>query len=379
MFKVDVKPEILRWAYQRAGMKPQDLSKRFKKLKDWESGKAKPTLKQLEDFAKATYAPIGYLFLDSPPEEKIPIPDLRTIGNQEVLKPSLNLIDTIHLCQRQQDWYHNYLRSEGHKPLKFVGSASMRDSVEKTAEKMRQALHFNLEARKKLSTWEDALRLFREQVEDAGILVMINGVVGNNNRRRLKVDEFRGFALSDDFAPLIFINGQDSKSAQMFTLAHELAHIWLGESAISNMTLNTYLSHKPIEVWCNKVAAEFLVPLKSLKKDNIESDSLNAIHRLAKNYKVSTLVIVRRLFDAKYINRDKFEQIYNNECKKIKNPIKSSRGDFYRTIQVRNNKKFIRHLIASTYEGKTLFTEAFRLLGITKSKTFENIKKEVWK
>lgn len=380
MLRVPVKPELLRWAYQRAGIEPQDLSKRFKKLKDWESGKVKPTLKQLEKFADATYAPIGYLFLDKPPVEEIPIPDLRTIGNQEVSKPSLNLIDTIHLCQRRQDWYHNYLRSEGHRPLQFVGSVSMKNSVEKTAEKMHKALNFDLEARRRLSTWEDALQLFRKQIDQAGVMVMINGVVGNNNNRKLNVDEFRGFALSDDFAPLIFINGQDSKSAQMFTLAHELAHIWLGKSAISNMTLNSYLwNDKPIEVWCNKVAAELLVPLKSLKESNLKNQPLNLMaSQLAKSYKVSTLVIIRRLLDTGYINQDKFEKAYRDELIKIRKTSKSSGGDFYRTIEVRNNKKFIRNLIASTYEGKTLFTEAFRLLGITKMKTFESMRKKVW-
>ena len=377
VWRVSVKPELLRWAYERADLRHKDLIKRFPKLRAWESGDVKPTLKQLEDFADATYAPIGYFFLDSPPEEQIPIPDLRTIGNREISKPSLNLIDTIRLCQLQQDWYQDHIRSEGYKRLEYVGSANLRHSVEKTAERMRKVLKFDLGTRRKLSTWEDALRLFRKQVDQAGIMVMINGVVGNNNKRKLNVDEFRGFALSDDFAPLIFINGQDSKSAQMFTLAHELAHIWLGKSAISNVSLDSNPDQR-VEVWCNKVAAEFLVPLNSIKREDIGKNPLQNVQKLMRSYKVSSLVIIRRLFDAGYINQSKFEKAYKNEFIKIKNPIKSSGGDFYRTIEVRNNKKFIRNLIASTYEGKTLFTEAFRLLGITNIKTFEAIKKKVW-
>ena len=245
---------------------------------------------------------------------------------------------------------------------------------------MRKALNFNLETRKQLQTWENALQLFRKQVDRIGVMVMISGVVGNNTKRELNVEEFRGFTLSDNFAPLIFINGQDAKSAQMFTLAHELAHIWLGESAISNVALNSHLSNnKEIEVWCNKVAAEFLVPLKSLKKEDVGTHPLNVIVPLAKKYKVSTLVTIRRLFDAGYINQDEFDKSYKEELIKIRKSSKSSGGGhFYRTIEIRTNKRFIRNLMTSTYEGKTLFTEAFRLLGITKIKTFERMRKEIW-
>jgi transcriptional regulator with XRE-family HTH domain len=101
--RVDVKPAMLRWARERAGLKPDALARRFPKLTDWEHKKARPTLKQLEDFAKATHAPIGYLFLSEPPVERVPIPDSRTVGNRRIGRPSPDLLETIYLCQQRQE------------------------------------------------------------------------------------------------------------------------------------------------------------------------------------------------------------------------------------------------------------------------------------
>ncbi len=372
MSRVTVKPEILRWARERADRSVESLRHRFPRYDRWERGEAAPTLKQLEAFARATYVPVGYLFLAEPPTERIPIPDLRTVANREVGHASADLLDTIYLCQQRQAWYRDYARSIGDRTQGFVGSVRRNTPVERVAERMRRTLDFDLEARRECPTWTEALRHFIEQADDLGVLVMCSGVVGSNNKRKLDTDEFRGFALVDDYAPLVFINGADTKAGQMFTLAHELAHIWLGESALSDVTPASTPSQQ-IEVWCNRVAAEFLVPLEVLTQELPRQEPLADMPRLARRFKVSTLVILRRILDARRIDRPTFERVYNEELTRLRALAKSSGGDFYLTLGARASKRFARALVVSTLEGQSSFTEAFRLLGLRKMATFQDL------
>ena len=373
MDRVSVKPQMLQWARERAGVGVDALLHRFPKLLEWEHGELKPTLKQLESFAKATHAPIGYFFLSKPPVEQIPIPDFRTINNQQVTQASPNLLDTLYLCQQRQAWYKDYMRNNHEDSLAFIGSANINDPIEQTAEKIRHQLGFDLEVRRAFSTWTDVLRHFISQADDMGVMVMCSGVVLNNNKRRLDPQEFRGFAMVDQQAPLVFINGSDSKAAQMFTLAHELAHLWLGESALSNADA-MYLPEHKIERWCNQVAAELLVPIRVLRQ---EYDSGNALSdeatRLARRFKVSTLVIMRRIYDAGFISQGEFKKAYDQELQRLLAISKGSGGNFYLTQTARVSKRFARALIESTLEGQTLYRDAFKMLGVKKQETFNEL------
>lgn len=367
--RVDVKPELFRWARQRAGIDPETLVKRFPKYREWESGEIQPTFKQLEQLAKATHAPIGSFFLSQPLEEPVPLPDLRTVGNRFVGRPSVDLLDTVYLCQQRQDWYREFARMEGEDPLPFAGSVTPASDVGSTASRMRAALGLELEERRALSSWTDALRRFIERADSLGVLVMVNGIVGNNTQRKLDPDEFRGFALADDLAPLVFINGADTKAAQMFTLAHELAHIWLGESALSDLEPASAPSHE-IEVWCNRVAAELLVPQAALRaayRDRV--DLPTQLNRLARYFKVSTLVVLRRIFDIGAIDRGEFAFSYQKELDRILSMPTQSGGNFHPTLRARVGQRFGRALVTSTLGGRTSFSESFRLLGIKKTAT----------
>ncbi len=372
--RVEVKPELLRWARERAGFDLAALAKRFPQLADWESGDAHPTLRQLETFAKVTHAPIGFLFLQEPPIEQVPIPDFRTVGNRHVERPSPDLLDTVYICQQRQEWYRDFARTMGEQPLTVIGSARVTDDVVTVAARMRQALDFDLDERRRLTTWTDALRRFIEQADTLGILVMVSGVVGSNNHRRLDPDEFRGFALSDPLAPLIFINGADTKAAQMFTLAHELAHVWLGQSAVSDAQA-LQVPDNDVERWCNQVAAELLVPLAVLRGEyNMQADLQDEAERLARRFKVSTLVILRRMHDAGGLTRQQLSDAYGAELDRLRAIQRSSGGgDFYLTLGARASKTFARALVISTLEGRTSFTEAFRLLGFKKMATFREV------
>ena len=373
MNRVPVQPTLLRWARERAGYDADALTGRFPRLGEWERGEVQPTLRQVEAFAKATRTPIGLLFLEEPPIERVPIPDFRTIANVHVSHPSPGLLETVYLCQQRQDWYRNYAVSTREPALEFVGSATLEDDIVQTAATMRQVLGFDVAERRRLATWADALRHCIGQADALGVLVMASGVVGSNNRRRLEPREFRGFALVDPLAPLIFINGADTKAAQMFTLAHELAHLWLGQSAVSDTEART-APDQEVERWCNRVAAELLVPLVALRNELDERAGLrNELQRLARHFKVSTLVILRRIHDAGHLTRDELWAAYDAELARLHTMPKGSGGDFYLTLGARVSKRFARAMVVSTLEGRTSFTETFRMLGLKKMSTFNEL------
>ena len=371
--RVAVRPEMLRWARERAGRGVRDLERRIPQFPAWERGEKEPTLKQLENFARATHTPVGFLFLAEPPEEVVPIPDFRTVADTGVRRPSPDLLDTLYLCQQRQDWYRDFARVMGEAPLPLVGAVHVQDDVEHTATTIRAALGFDVEARRTMPTWTDALRRFIEQADVLGVLVMVSGVVGSNNRRALDPQEFRGFALADDLAPLVFINGADTKSAQMFTLAHELVHVWIGQSALSDAQASAPPA-QAVERWCNQVAAEILVPMETFRAEHDRrADVRVELDRLARRFKVSTLVVLRRMHDAGTLRGDAYWTAYEDELARLRALPKGSGGDFYLTLGARAGKRFARALVASTLEGRSSFTEAFRLLGFKKMATFREL------
>lgn len=380
MTRVKVKPELLVWARERAGLETADLEHRFPKINAWEAEESQPTIKQLEDFARAVHVPFGYLFLPEPPEEPLPIPDFRTVDGRGVRRPSPELLDMVYVCQERQGWYKEFALTTRQPEAEFVGSARLQDRAVAVAASMAQTLGFDLEARATCRTWEEALRLFITQADGIGVLVMVSGVVLSNNNRKLDPEEFRGFALADRRAPLIFVNGSDSKSAQMFTLAHELAHLWLGSTAVSDASAAPNGGHRREEVWCNAVAAELLVPLAALRNDLVDDETVeNAVGRLTRRYKVSSLVMLRRLLDAGWLNRAAFDVAWATERARLRALAErgGGGGDFYRTTLSRVSRRFARALVESTLEGQTLYRDAFRMLGVAKTETFNHIGQEV--
>lgn len=379
MIRVPVEPHVLRWACERSGIPPAQLTSRFPKLPEWTRGEAQPTLKQLEAFSRTVHAPLGHLFGSEPPEETLPIPDFRTLPGRPVRRPSPNLLETIYTCQERQGWYRGFARVSDQPDLDFVGSATLETSPAFVAAEMRERLGFDLAARRRCPTWAEAARRFSRQVDDAGILVMVSGIVGSNTRRILDPAEFRGFALSDPLAPLIFVNGRDARAAQMFTLAHELAHLWLGESALTSLGVAPEPGYRREEAWCNAVAAEFLVPLATLRHDLRRDEPLPAaVSRLRRAYKVSSLVILRRLLEAGWISRARFRVAWAEEIRRqgSQTPSTGRGGDFHRTTISRVGRRFARALVVSTLEGQTLYRDAFRMLGVRKAATFDRLARE---
>jgi Zn-dependent peptidase ImmA (M78 family) len=254
-----------------------------------------------------------------------------------------------------------------------VGSCTPSTPVLEASARMREVLTFRVDDRG--SSWADAFGRLRDHAEEAGVLVMVNGVVGSNTHRKLDPEEFRGFALSDPLAPLVFINGSDSRAAQIFTLAHELAHLWLGETALSDAAIELESSVE-VERWCNRVAAELLVPLADLRNEyTAEADLTEELDRLAKRFRVSTLVVLGRIREAGYLDWAAYRTAFAAERERVLALMgnRGSGGDFYNTQPVRVSKLFARSVIASALEGQTLYRDALTMLGFKKMSTFDEL------
>ena len=380
--EITLQPLVLQWARQRAALDEEVLAKKVgtkpERVVDWEQT-GHLSFSQAQKLAKATYTPFGYLYLRTPPEERLPIPDFRTVGGAGVRRPSPNLIDILDDALQRQDWFRDYLIAYGEEPIAFVGSLAITMQVAEAVARVRQVVPFGVAARAEARTWEEALTLQIEQIESSGILVMRSGIVRSNTHRPLSVDEFRGFAIADQYAPLIFINGRDSLAAQMFTLAHELVHIWAGVSGVSNLD-NTYPVDRAEERFCNQVAADLLVPEAELRQQWPEAcRQAQPVAWLLRQFKVSSLVVLRRLNDLSLIDRDTFQRLYREEVERFR-AIAAERaggGDFYRTQRTRSGRRFARALIESTLEGRTPYRDALRLLGISKVGTFNEFARQL--
>jgi Zn-dependent peptidase ImmA (M78 family) len=380
MSTVSVNPKLIRWAMDRSGLTVDDLIERFPKLQQWQKGEKQPTLRQLEAFARKTLTPLGYLFLSSPPEEKLPIPDCRTVGDTPIKRPSPNLLETLQVMQRRQRWMSDFLIEQGQKPLPFIASVKQPGSVKALSNRIRSTLNLTRTRVRAHSTWTDALNAFRDAAEDAGILVVINGIVGNNTSRKLDPQEFRGFVLPDEYAPLIFLNGADAKSAQMFTMAHELAHLWMGRGGLFNL-IDMMPANDETEKFCNRVAAEFLIPGNDLKNRWTDArDTTDPFATIARWFKVSPLVAARRALDLRLITRDDFFVFYNRyqEEERSEAATRKPGGDFYHNQNVRVGKRFAYAVVRAAREGRLLYRDAYQLTGLN-GKTFDRYAKTLTK
>jgi Zn-dependent peptidase ImmA (M78 family) len=381
--RVEVRPRVLEWARARSGIDDEVWEQRFPRYDVWLAGDAAPTLKQLEDFARKTHTPVGFLFLEEPPVETVPIPDFRTITDRPIAAAgavvSADLLDVIYACERRQEWYRDNQLLEGEPPLPFVGVASITDAVDDVAGQMRQVLDWTPQSRAVCRTSDAALTWLREHAEAGGVLVMISGIVGSNTHRTLDPKEFRGFALVDRYAAVVFVNGADSKAAQVFTLVHELAHLWLGETALSDLDPQSIRSNA-VERWCNQVAAEFLVPMAEFRQRFDQRADLRAqLRPLAEHFRVSSQVILGRIREAGALTWDEYLTELDAERQRVAAFLadRGGGGNYYNTKPVQVSRRFASALIASAKEGRTPYTTAFRLLDVKKAATFDRLAEDL--
>lgn len=369
--RVEVAPAVLSWALDVTGADQEGLHRRFK-VDEWLSAEARPTLKQLQDFARAAGVPFGYLLLPLPPAWSLPVPDFRE-GFEGTPTPSANLIAVLGQSQRRQDWYRDYALGLGAERLQFVGSAADLDPIESAA-RIRRALNFEVSARR--GTWADTRKALLRSFEALGGLTVAASMVDNNTRRTLDENEFRGFALVDDIAPLVFVNTHQTLNGQIFTLAHEFAHVWRGASGIGNEDPRSD-GRSEIERWCNAVASEVLVPRADLESQHaaVASAQLTeALDALARDFRCGTLVVLQSLHRTGVRRIDNYAIAYDQEVARLRSLSTASEGgggDHYNNQPFRVGERLSRALIADALEGRTSIEEAMRLMSMKSLSTFD--------
>ncbi|MEJ5338325.1 MAG: ImmA/IrrE family metallo-endopeptidase [Aquificaceae bacterium] len=363
---------MVEWAINRIGETPEKVAKsigiktpRFKSLLE---GKGHITYNQLHKLAHALHIPYGYLFLSEVPEEKSEIPDLRKIKDSKPL--SWKFFEVYSDIKIKQEWIKEKRLSEGYTPLKFVGKYSIDTPHQVIAKDIKETLNLN---------HLDNINELVDRVESIGILVFRNSVLINNTHIELDPEEFRGFSIVDEIAPVIFINSNDTQKAQIFTLFHEIAHIWVGQSGVSDADPE---NQNAVERLCNMVAIEILAPeleIKSRWNENISP--LENIQNLSKIFPVSKTALLYRLLNLRMIDREEYELLKAEMLKKtyeleLRNKEQKG-GDYYKLLLSRNSKTFIYEVIDSLLNQEITYLSAMRLLNIKKDKILIKLMEEL--
>ncbi len=375
---VNISSDMLKWIVSQASSYGfSDTVRDY--LEKWQNGNA-PTFNQIEKVSKSTGIPLGYFFLQKPPVENITLVNYRTIDSEQLSNPSRNLIDTLHDMDLVQEWVREYQIANGNLPCAFVGLFKNETKYTTIAENIRNLLNIKIDWYNQTKTVEESFNFLRAAISNLGVVVMMNGVVGNNTHRPLDIEEFRAFAVVDEYAPLIFINANDSINGRLFSLVHEFVHICKGENSLYNDMVYVEHTVQPIEILCNAVAAEILVPhnvfITEWNNTVINQDNLIFnIDQIAKKFKCGTMVIARRAYDNGFIDYSTYQQIcktainsYNRNRKKKKE--EGGGGDYYKTLASRLDRRFLDMVVGSVRSGTMQYTDAFRLTNTSRA-TFD--------
>ena len=368
-----INPQMLSWARDRVGLSIAALAQKMKPIRPeriaaWEHGdeEDRPTFKQAQRLAYVLRVPFGYLFLAEAPPEDLPLPDLRTKRDAATLNPSPDFLDVVYDSLRKQEWYHEYLEEQDAAQVPFVGKHNAETPVNLIADDIRHTLGIDDDLRREAKDNDEYFRLLVRQCERAGILVLRSGIVGNNTTRPLDADEFQGFAIADDLAPVVFVNQNDYLSAQIFTLLHEVAHLWIGVSGVSDPDyLERPASNEAIhQRFADQIAAEALVPSTefSTRWDQGHDDATR-VGRLRRHYKVSVFVLLRRAYDLGKMSRSKFLSEYDEQRLRIK-PKPKGGGGGYNLFFSRNSYTVTAAVLHSLVAGTLPPTEGATLLNV---------------
>lgn len=369
MAVVTISDEVLKWLVQKPEFSDLKQEARDKVLA-WQRGEKKPTFKELEKISKSTGIPFGFFFLQEPPKEEHPLLECRTVEGRGISGISQSLRNVIQDMELAQDWMSSQLRSEGASVNGLLGCLPKRGSaVREDANRIRELLGINEDWFTERKSHRDHFQYMRTGISENGVLVMMSGIVGLNTAKVLDIEEFRAFALIDDYAPLIFINGNDGEGARLFSLLHELAHIALGVSDLFNSRYDEETAKKEAEKRCNAIAAEIMVP-DGLFEERWsllgDLETKQRIDRLSEYFCCGKTVIARKALDHGLIGKALYREVAESEIEayRFSRSVEKERpggGDFYRAFLDRADPRFLERLVDSVESGETQYTEALRL------------------
>ena len=375
-----IKPEMLKWARERVfpdlPSAALALRQSADKLAAWENGVRRPTLIQARELAHRLRVPFGYLYLSNPPEETLPIPDLRTLPDTPAGgQPSPDFLEVLYDAQHKQAWYRDELLESAASPLPFVGRFSKADHPQEIAEDLAETLELDSGLRQSAGSWNAFLTSLVRQAEAVGVLTLRSGVVGNDGQRPLSLSEFRGFVLVDEFAPLIFLNSQDAVAARIFTLAHELAHIWISEPGISNLAFldDETLPAPETERLCNRIAANALLPPEEfIRQWRSLPDDSEKPEKLAREFRVSRPVVIYQAYEQEQISREQRQQLIQEYRRHAQTPQPAGdEGNFHNNLSARCGRLLLNAVLESFAEERIGLVDAANLLNVRGSTIYK--------
>ncbi len=349
--------------FEKSGLSIEYMKeKSHKNFDKFLSGEKPPTFNQLTKISKELSIPVGLLMLDKPIEKKLNIINFRTINSEYIASQSRELQDTIDEMRSKQD----FLREEIETELDYISKFSISDNYLEVVNYIRGIFGIEKDYYLKVSR-DNILKFFREKINQIGVFVFFNGKYKDNTHRTLNLNEFRGFVLIDKKAPIIFLNQKDTKNGQLFTLIHELVHLFIGDEEIYGVQ-NESSDFDKTEAFVNKVTAEILVPNDNfLDKYNTTKNTVD----LANIFKVSEFVIVRKMLDNKKISHGQYMELIDKlneqyrENQKLFNEKKSSGGDFKNNVRFRIDQHFFNYVQNAVNKQKLSYTDAFNLVGVS--------------
>jgi len=387
--KAHITPKVFKWARESARMTEEiaaaKISVSSDRLIDWEGGNSKPTIRQAQTLAKAYRRPFALFFLPDIPQDFQPLQDYRKKGSKELGTASIFIIREI---QQKQAWISEVNEQNEEEKIPFVGRFSLQDNPVTVSKDILSTLDIN----PLQYEYENPIKEWIDKAESNGIFISRTSFI--HSGLKLDSNEIQGFAISDLYAPFVFINSSDWNAPQLFTLVHELAHIWIAETGISNQIqpiVRSQEKYHPIEIFCNEVAANALIPIDYIselsKSDTTTSDQ---IFRYSKNLGISSFALLVRALNLNLISFSEysslkreadagFREFMQKENERKAKQKQTDGGPNPYLLKLNKNSRLFTQIVLDAYKGGFVEPNIASNLLNTPTNKFSKLEEQLYK